>query len=83
MAGVFTSVQQCSGHKEGEQTQEQWVSSAEDKTGEAALKANSFKYTIYLSEVSTFAEFIYHSQRCSSGAQRLEPFSTKEVFMSF
>jgi len=56
--GVFTSVQKRSGHKEGVQVQEQWVSSAEGKIGKGVLKANLFKYTICLSEVYIFGEFI-------------------------
>lgn len=55
---VFSSVCKCSGHKEEVQMQEQWVSSAEGKTGTGGLEAKSFKYTIHLSEVCTLGEFI-------------------------
>lgn len=40
------------------QPRERWVSSAEGKMGKGVLKANLFKYTIHLSEVHTFGEFI-------------------------
>lgn len=57
-SSIFTSIQKSSGRKEGMPTQGQWVSSAEGKIGKGVLKANLFKYTIHLSEVYTFGEFV-------------------------
>lgn len=53
-----SSVCKRSGHEEGAQIQEQWVSCAEGKTGTGGLEAKAFKYTIHLSEVCTLGEFI-------------------------